>query len=271
MVKTSLLLAMLLIASVVYTQAGRVPATFTYTKLTAYSGQFTDAFSFTGNLGALGAKQKFSAGLYSERRFLLKDLSSYSAAIVLPTPSGNFGLKGTYFGSQLYNEALLGLAYARNLGSKVAIGVQFNYASLTAAGYGNASVVNIDAGAIIHVSPQLNAGLQVYNPVGTTWGKEGVERLPAVYTAGLGYDVSPQVFIGLEAEKTEDLPVGLNAGLHYTIEKKLVARAGIRSASSVYYVGFGVRLKHVRIDVTASVHPYLGTTPGLLLLYSAQE
>lgn len=271
MVKTSLLLATLFISTLVHTQVSRVPTSLTYTRLTAYSRQFKDAFSFTGNLGALGAKKKFSAGIYSERRFMLKDLSSYSAAVVLPAGAGNFGLKGNYFGGQLYNEALLGLAYARELGSKVAVGIQFNYVSLTAAGYGSASAVNVDAGAIIHLSPQLAAGVQVYNPVGTTWAKEGVERLPAVYTAGIGYDVSKQVFIGLEAEKTDGLPFGINAGLQYAVAANLIARAGVRSATSVYYLGFGVQLKHFRLDATASIHPYLGTTPGLLLLYSPKE
>lgn len=254
-----------------WAQSLRQSIDFTYAKLTSYSRQFNDVFSFSGNQGALAAAKNFSAGVYSERRFLLNALSAYSAAAVLPTASGNFGIKGDYFGEADYNESSLGLAYAKALGSKAAVGVQFNYVGLKAAGYGSASTVNFDAAALFHLTPQLNAGVHVYNPVAASWGKDDVEKLPSVYTMGLGYDVSPQVYIGAEAEKVEDQPIGVNAGLHYQVAEKLIARIGVRSATQVYYFGFGVQLKDLRLDATASIHPYLGMTPGLMLLYSPKK
>jgi hypothetical protein len=269
--KNCFLFLVLLFSATVHAQSLRNNVGSTYTKLTAYSNQFSDAFSFTANQGVLAAAKKFSAGVYSERRFLLKALSSYTAALVLPTASGNFGLKGDYFGEGDYNESSIGLAYARSLGTKAAVGVQFNYVGLNAAGYGSASTVNFDAGVILHLTTQLNAGFHVYNPVAASWGEGGAERLPSVYAMGLGYDVSPQVYIGAEVEKVEDQPIGVNAGLHYQIADKLITRIGVQSATSAYYFGFGVQLKTFRLDATVSLHPYLGTTPGLLLLYSSKE
>jgi uncharacterized membrane protein len=265
------ILPLLFLSAFAHAQVTRMPVSFTYTKVTAYSHQFSDAFSFGSNQGALAGTKTFSAGVYSERRFLLKALSAYSAAFALPTASGNFGLKADYFGEQAYNESSIGLAYARLLSDKVAVGVQFNYTGLKAAGYGSAATLNFDAGALFQLTPQLNAGLHVYNPVGKNWGKDGTERLPAIYTVGLGYDASPQVFIGAEIEKVEDQPVGVNAGLHYQLADKLIARIGFQSSTSVYYFGLGVQVKNFRFDVTASLHPYLGLTPGLLLLYASKE
>ncbi|MDQ3276761.1 MAG: hypothetical protein M3Q06_00435 [Bacteroidota bacterium] len=271
MARQRFLLLILLIYTAASAQMRGLPVSATYTRLTAYSHQFGDAFSFGSNLGALGTPQQLSAGVYTERRFMLKELASFNGAVVVPTGSGNFGWRGDYFGSAAYNQSSTGLAYARELGSKVALGVQFNYYALTTAGYGRASTIGFDAGILLKVSSQVNAGLQVSNPLGASWGKEGVERIPALYAAGLGYDVSKQVFIGLEVEKQEDKPVSVNAGLHYAVAEKLVARTGVHSAAQLYYLGVGVVLKHFRVDVTASVHPYLGTTPGMLLLYSAKE
>lgn len=268
--KLSLLFPAFFFSAFAHAQTLRTPASFVYTKLTAYSNQFGDAFSFSANQGALAAVKYFSAGVYSERRFMLDALQGYDVAMALPTSSGNFGLRAAYFGQQAFNESAAGLAYARNLGSKVALGVQFNYHSVRMAGYGSASTMNFDAGAIFHLSPQVNAGLHLYNPVAKAWGKEG-EKLPAVYSAGIGYDASPQVFVALEAEKMEDQPVGVNAGVQYKPAEMLMARAGIHSATSVYYLGLGVQLKSFRVDVTASVHPYLGLTPGMLLLYSSRQ
>lgn len=266
------LFALLLLHTIADAQSLRMPVSATYLRLTGYSQQFADAFSSGGNLGALARKQTFSAGLYSEKRFQLKELNTFNAALVLPAASGNFAWKGTYAGSPAYTESSAGLAYGRPLGRAVMVGVQFNYFSLKTAGYGKASTVGFDAGILLQLSPQLSAGMQAANPVGVSWGKAGLEQLPAVYTLGLGYDLSPQVFIALEAEKTEEQPVTVNAGLQYVVAEKLVTRAGVRTATELYYLGLGFQLfKALRIDATVSVHPYLGTTPGLLILYSAKK
>lgn len=202
---------------------------------------------------------------------MLQELSAYSLAAALPTSSGNFGLKGEYSGSGLYNETGLGLAYARKLGDKADVGVQFNYTSVKAAGYGSASAITFDAGVILHITDAVQTGIHVSNPMGMKLGKGGEEKLPSIYSAGIGYDVSPRFFIGAEAEKIEDQPLTVNAGFHYVFADKLLASAGISSATSVYYIGFGVQLKSLRLDVTAAFHPYLGVTPGLLLVYAPKE
>lgn len=271
MMKKSLLFFTFFVAVFGQAQTVQSPVSFGYTKITAYSNQFADAFSFADNQGALAAIKGFSAGVYSERRFMLQALSAYSGAIVVPAGPGSFGFRGNYIGDASYNESTVGLAYGRSLGSKIALGVQFNYLRTNVAGYGAASALNFDASAMIHLTSQLNAGVHVYNPLSESWDKEGLEKLPAVYNLGLGYDASKQVFIGAEVEKTEDLPVSVHAGLHVQLAEKLIARVGVQSATSVYYIGFGLRLSRLRVDVTASLHPYLGVSPGLLMLYSSNK
>lgn len=251
-------------------QTVRIPVAGLYPSLTAYSTLQKDAFSARSNSASLAGMKSFSVGVFSERRFLLRELSSYSLGAVLPTPSGHFGLAGDYFGGPLYNESTIGLAYGRNLGSKVDVGLGFQYFSMKAAGYGAASTVTFDAGAVFHLTDAVQTGVSVYNPVGMKAGGKDGEKLPSVYSAGIGYDASPQLFIGAEALKAEDHPVSINAGLQYLFAEKLVARAGIRSAASVYYIGFGVKMQRLRIDATASFHPYLGVTPGLLFLYASK-
>ena len=106
-----------------------------YTKTTTYSSVHTDAFSFTANQAALANSKSMSIGLFGERKFLLEDLHFYQLAFVLPTTSGNFGTKANYSGTASYNQSELGLAYSRNL-DRIDVGVEFNYFSIQAAGYG---------------------------------------------------------------------------------------------------------------------------------------
>jgi hypothetical protein len=259
-----------IIFSLARPQAFKTPLSNIYTRANAYSTIQKDVFSFTGNQAALAENKQFSIGIYGESRFMLQELSSYQMAFALPTPSGNFGLQANYFGSSVYNESALGLAYARRLG-KIDLGVQFNYFEMKASGYGNAPAVNFEAGAILHVTDQFQTGIHIYNPTRAGIGKNSGEKLPVIYSFGLGYDASENFFIGGEIEKKEDEPVNVNAGLQYAFDEKLFARAGISSATSSFYLGAGFLLNGFRIDVTASLHPSLGFTPGLLLMYTIPD
>lgn len=246
------------------------PVSIIYTRTSTYSSLLNDAFSFTANQAALARSKNFSAGFYGERRFLLAELSSYQLAVALPTRSGNFGLHGRYIGNSAFNESTLGLAYARTLG-QVDVGVQFNYYQVRIAGYGNAAAVNFEVGGIFHVTDQFQTGVHIYNPTRSGIGKSGEEQLPLIYCFGLGYDASEKFFIGTEIQKEEDQPVNVNIGLQYSFDKKLFARAGISTATSSFYLGLGFVLNGFRIDVTASLHPSLGVTPGMLLIYNSPE
>jgi len=221
-----------------------------YIKSTTYSSVHNDAFSFIANQAALANTKAMTIGFFCERKFMLDDLSSYQLAFALPTTSGNFGLNSRYSGSSSYNESQLGLAYSRKL-DKIDVGVAFNYFAFQTAGYGKAGAVNFEASALLHVSDQFQTGVHVYNPARSGIGKSGEERLPFIYSFGLGYDASKKFFIGAEIEKVEDQPVAINAGLHYSFDEKLFARAGIASATSSFYMGLGFLLNGFRVDVAA--------------------
>lgn len=244
------------------------PLSVGYIKTNTYSSFHNDAFSFLGNQAALATIKNISVGMYGERRFMLADLSYYQLAFALPSSSGNFGFQANYSGSASYNQSTLGLAYARNLG-KIDVGAQFNYQQFKVIEYGSASAVNFDVGAILHVNDQFQTGVHVYNPTRVSIGKSGEEKLPLIYSFGLGYDASDKFFIGTEIEKMEDQPVNVNAGLQYSFDEKLFARIGVCSATSSFYLGVGFLWSGFRIDVAASLHPSLGMTPGILLVYNS--
>jgi hypothetical protein len=246
------------------------PVSLVYLKTNAYSSQVNDAFSSSTNQAALASVKNLSVGFYAERRFMLADLSSYSFALAVPGSSGSFALTANCFGSSAYNESSLGLAYGRKLG-KIDVGAQFNYCQFRIEGYGSASTVNVEAGIMLHLNDQLQTGFHIYNPTRASIGKNEDERLPIICSFGVGYDVSEKVFIGADIQKVEDQPVDVNAALQYAFESKLFARVGVATATSTFYFGAGFFWNGLRIDVTASLHPTLGITPGMLLLYSSSR
>jgi hypothetical protein len=254
-----------------FCQTVRDPASASYVELGTYSNDHLDAFSFHANQAALAKMKITAAGIYGEKRFLLDELGLYDAAVAVPTSSGNFGLDARYFGSSDYNESQVGLAYGRSLGSKVDIGVQFNYYNVRIAGYGNASAINFEIGTIFHLTDNLNAGLHAYNPAGGSLGKNNEEKLASVYSVSIGYDASEKFFMGFEIEKDEDKPVNVNAGLEYKFLPQLLTRVGISTGTSSIYFGLGFGFKSLRLDATASYYPQLGITPGLLLIFNSHS
>jgi hypothetical protein len=247
-------------------QSLRKPIAASYIGLGAYSINHADAFSFTANQAALAQIKNPVIGVYGENRFLLNATNMYSAVVALPTSQGNFGMQIDYFGFKDYNESQIGLAYARSVGTKLDIGIKFNYYSFRIPAYQSSSSVNFEMGAIVHLTDKLNVGVHFYNPVGGNLSKTNNEKLSSVYTFGIGYEASENFLVSAEIVKQEDLPVNVNAGVQYNFQKQFFVRAGINSENESPYAGAGLSWKDLRLDVSASYHPQLGLSPGLMLI-----
>ena len=252
-------------------QSLRYPVSMPYLGLGAYSKQQADVFSFGSNQAALSSLHSTSFGVYGEKKFLLNETSSYSLAAAIPTGLGNFGLQVNYSGFKNFNENKIGLAYARSLGSKVDVGVQFNYYGYRIPTYGNASTINFEVGAVVHFTEKLSGGVHIYNPVAGKLGKSSDEKLAAAYKFGLGYDASENFYISTEIVKEEDMPVNVIGGLQYRFRKQFFVRAGFVSETTSGFGGVGLAWKNLRLDVSASYHPQLGFSPGVLLIANLKE
>lgn len=256
----------ILFSSNIFSQAVRQPIAAGYIGLGAYSINHVDAFSFTSNQAALAQIKNSAAGIYAEKRFLLSSTNMYSAIAVLSTKQGNFGLQADYFGYKNYNESQIGLAYARSLGSKLDIGIKFNYYEFRIPAYGNSSAVNFELGAIAHLSEKLHAGIHAYNPVGGKLSKTDNEKLSSIYKFGIGYEASDKFFVSTEIIKEEDQPVNVDVGVQYNFMKQFFVRAGTSTETTISYVGAGISWKNFRLDISGSYHQQLGFTPGLMLI-----
>ncbi|HWJ25046.1 MAG TPA: hypothetical protein VNS32_00795, partial [Flavisolibacter sp.] len=65
----------------------------------------------------------------------------------------------------------------------------------------------------------------------------------------------------------DNQPVDLFATVLYRFDERLFARAGLSASTSIFLMGARVVVNDFRIDVSASMHPNLGITPGLMLIY----
>ena len=245
------------------------PIGLAYPGLSAYS-KSTDVFSVTANQAALASAKQAAAGFYGERRFLLAGLSSYLASVVIPSGNGGFGCNLAYQGSLHYNNSSIGLAYGRDVGDKVSVGLQFNYRQVRIAGYGSASTLTAELGWILRLSSKLRTGMQLINPAGGTFGKTK-ERLPRTISFGIGYDESEDISLAMEMSKEEDAAFNITTGIRYRIVKSLVLRAGFSSATTSPWICAGLSKGSMQWNISCSYHSQLGPTPGLSIIFQFKK
>lgn len=244
------------------------PVSARYLPLGAYSKSYADIYATRSNAASLARLPYASLALYAERRFLLASLQAFQCSGSLTTRNGAFALHGSYMGIRLFSQSQFSLAYGMRLSKKVDAGLQLNYHSLRqGGGYGNTYSINASAGAIFHLTDEVHAGINIYNPLGSKWNKAGGEKIPAQFTLGLGYEVSENLYLSTEIIKEENLPAAVNSGLQYRFSKLFFVRAGISTATASYFAGVGLQFKTFRTDIAVSYHSPLGISPGILFLF----
>lgn len=267
LVRTLLLLCSLALAVQASAQAVTQPVSARYLGVFAYSDQQGDAFAARVNPASLAGLQQSQAGAYAERRFMLQDLNLFQGAVALRTNSGTFGLHAGYFGFSQSNQSALSLSYGRRVGKIIDVGASFHYQQLSQASiYGSANAITGSAGILLHLGSRVHAGASVYNPIRASWGGTQEERLPMRYGFGLGMDVSDQLFLGTEIIKEENLPIDVQAAIHYRFLPQFFVRAGVATQTSNLFAALGFNLPAFRIDIATSYHQQLGWSPGVLLL-----
>lgn len=242
-----------------------------YAGMGAYSSYQKDVFSFTGNQASLSEIEQSSAGIYNERKFFLRELNTCLFALAVPATPGNFGLKLCYSGFSSYSEYQAAVACGRKMSEKLSVGIQFNYYGINIAGYGTASCIGAEIGMILRITDELHSGIHISNPAGARFGPAKQEKIPSVYSAGMGYEPSQNFFFTAEIIKKEQQPVNVNAGIQYRLVQQLFIRAGVAIATSSIWTGTGMSWKKFRMDIIASFHPQLGISPALLLLINFKK
>jgi hypothetical protein len=233
-----------------------------------YSLHFTDIFSFTSNPSALANLyiDAISAGISTERKFMLQELSTYRCVVAMPVKTGAMAITLVRSGSGDFNESQAGWAYAKKLG-KIDVGIQFNYTMLHITGSGNDAAISIEAGTSWHITDKLHAGFHIVNPRGGQFSKNRQEKLATVVAMGMDYEVSEQLLVEMEIIKEEAKQVNIRASLEYLPAKSFIAMMGVHTATASPFFGAGWSKKNFRTDISVNYHFQLGVTPGIRIIF----
>ena len=229
----------------------------------------SDLWAINNNQAGIAFINSMKAGFYFENRFLLKELSYKTVAIILPTKSGVFGLNYQFFGYSAYKEQKIGLTYAKSFGKNISAGLQLDYLGTSLAdNYGSKSAVTFELGILAKLSHNVTLGAQLYNPVNAKFNDYNNEKIPSVIKLGINYTFSEKLIIAIESEKNIQFDPIFKAGFEYKLLEFAYIRLGISNNPIINTFGFGIDYHQFTIDFASSIHQTLGYSPQFSIIYN---
>ncbi len=228
-----------------------------------------DTWSVFHNQAGISTIHDIKAGLYYESRFMVDEFSLMAGMVVLPTQSGVFGLSFTQFGTGTFKENKFGLAYSRQLSSKISAGIQFDYfMSKMPENKRSKGFATVEGGVIYQPTPELNLGFHIFNPVEAGLKTlNRTEKMPATVRLGGSYTFSGYVLACFEWEGNSQYDLQYRVGLEFLPAENLALRFGASGKPFIYTAGIGYTFKNMVTDIGFHYHGNLGITPAISIQF----
>lgn len=236
------------------------------------SVSLSDFWSIENNLAGMANYHYLSVGISYENRFLMKELSFYNAALVVPVQIGTFGLSFSRFGFENFNENKLGLAYARTFSPYLKMGLKLDYLLFKFSDeYAKRRTATFELGFQSDITNDLCVGVYIFNPINVKLKTIHNERIPILFRFGLSYNITKDFLATTEVEYNSDGNLDYRFGLEYNTLKEFYIRIGVNTTPATAGIGVGYTLNRVIIDVSATMNQYTGISFQSSLIFKIKE
>jgi hypothetical protein len=226
-----------------------------------------DPFSSISNAACNARLSQRILALSAEKMYGFHSLNQLSFSLAVPVSSGSWIGRLNYFGFNQYAETKLGVCYARMLGSKADLGLQFNYLQLKIPGYSFRSAIHSQLGFRYLLNQNLVVGWSVSNPLGIMHIRGSSSKIPIVFRIGLGYKISEMTGIAAELIKEEDKVPNIAVAIRYRPLPVWEIRGGIHSASRQFFINAVLCKNKWRYLTGLKWHQDLGFSPSVVWHY----
>ena len=243
-----------------------MPAAYTQSSFLLNAGSLSrnplSVISLAEQPASLLSNRSLTLGIGGEKTFLVSGYGQYTIALALPEGKNSFGLSAFYGGSVLLHKTNLSLNYARRLGDKLGLALQFNYSSLSLPdNYGKGAAVFSRLGISLQLTPQLKTAFHISDPFGSSSLKNGEWIHRPDYSVGLGYEPSEKFYAGILFQKQESSDPQLFIDLVYNPLSYLRVHGGINAADASSWIGVCWFQRHFQFGLIVSMHQQLGLSP----------
>lgn len=233
---------------------------------------YQDVWAQYHNQAGLAYLKGMNLGIGFQNAFFVKELSTKSVVFNLPFKTGVFGLNYYYFGYPKFNENKIGLAFAKALGKRIAVGIQLDYFYTHIDGeYGQNGIAAGELGILAEPIKDLFFGVHLFNIWNAKRSVYEEEYLPTIFKIGASYRLYQIALLSVEVEKDLELAPIFKTGLEFLVIDNLYFRAGVSSNPNIFSFGLGYTYKPLEINIAFSKHPVLDYSPGISIVYSFRE
>lgn len=228
-----------------------------------------DVWASTNTPAALGQVKNFRAGVWTERRFNVRELSNGALAFAIPLgKSGVLGAGLYQFGiSKYYTQQNITLSYGLKLSKQISAGVGMHVLHTKIDYYGSQITGIGELGFNYYPTQTLAVGLNIWNPAPAKIISYQDERLPTILRASAKKDISKNVILITEVSQQLNKPLSLRGGVEYVPTKNVELQLGVRTNPMVYSFGLGVIYQGVKLHIGFGVYEVLGASPDVSLEY----
>lgn len=233
------------------------------------SSQIGDGFAVMNNPSLLVQNEQTEVCLFSENKFLMKELNLHAFALKANLKNKNAIGFGVYrWGFELFNQTRATLGYAMHLSPTFSVGVALNYISFAFADiYGQKSALYANLGFTAKVNDQWYFAGSVDNVNRAKIIDQYNELLTTILRLGTTYAFSDQLKMSLEAVKNHLYPVSIRTGIYYQITAPLAILCGYQTSPNKYTAGLQYHWNKIKFGTAMEYHPVLGISPSISLHY----
>ncbi len=244
------------------------------------SAGFDNFWSNRNNQAGMAFYNKASIGLHYQNNFGMTELSTKLIAATLPTKAGVFGINYSHTGYEVFNQQMVGLGYAKQLGKRIAVGVQMNYLHTHKDGiYADGGEILFEVGMMAKPMENLTVGAHLYNPAPIIMDSTDKSKQAMIFKLGAKYDFNKDVKLAFDIFKSSDFKPQIMTGIEYNYKQILAMRIGYTTLSSLtdfaatshygaFFFGVGFGYQNLHFDIASSRSQSLGWSPHISMIYT---
>lgn len=212
----------------------------------------------SGNMAATDSSYNISAGVYSQRSFLIPELNEAGLAINFRLPAAShFSAGYSVKGYALFKKYYLAAALSKQFGKGFSSGLRFEMDGIEQGeNYGRFRSFNCSGAFLIRLSPKADAATHFRIPV---------EKIGAIksttFSMGIRLRFSEVFNVTAESSLSEN-GIEWRGAFNYYILRKLLLTGGLGGVNLSLTFGMMLELHSIKISLAAMHQPVLGFSPA---------
>ncbi|WP_443939096.1 hypothetical protein [Pedobacter sp. MW01-1-1] len=228
-----------------------------------------DAWSIQANPSGITNLSTTTLSLAYTKHLFSNEVSTQAFVAVFPIKNNFPALSAQRYGFSAYSENKIGFGYAKKFGSRLSLGLNFNYHQLKIAQYGSTNSFSVDVGAMYQFNTKFLLGIYTSNPSKQNYTNTSLAaNIPTSYTIGASFLASDKVLLATTVAKIINQVLDVRLGIDYKIIHALSLRAGLSAKPFKQYFGFGLNYRKFKMDMASAYNANLGYSPQISIGYA---